>query len=303
MQHLGEFAAFGTAICWTASAIFFERSAKRVGALAVNFYKVAGALVLLAVTGALTRGMPLPLDAPAKAWIYLPISGIVGFVIADYFLFNSYILVGSRRATLFQPLSPLFAAALGYLVLGEKMRPQSLVGMGLVVAGIFIALATRRKDDAAGNAVARPSAAVVKGLLFALGSAFFNAVGLIFSKLGLGDYDAVSGTEIRVMTAVVGFGLQALLFGEWKDVFVRAPRDAVAVRNTSIGTVFGPFLGVVLSLLALQHTSAGATSTLSSLTPVLIIFPTVFVMKQKVRAGEVVGAVVAVAGAALFFML
>lgn len=303
MQHLGELAAFGTAICWTASAIFFERSAKRVGALSVNFYKVAGAFVLLALTGLVTRGMPLPLDAPAKAWIYLPISGLVGFVVADFFLFNSYVLIGSRRATLFQPLSPVFSAILGYLVLGERMRPASLLGMGLVIVGIFLALSSRRKDDAAANGCARPSAAVAKGLLFALGSAFFNSVGLVFSKLGLGSYDAVSGTEIRVMTAILGFGLQALLSRERRDVFVKAPRDPVAVRNTSIGTVFGPFLGVLFSLIALQHSSAGATSTLTSLTPVLIIVPAVFVMKQKVRAGEVVGAVVAVGGAALFFLL
>jgi drug/metabolite transporter (DMT)-like permease len=308
MERLGELAAFGTALCWTTSALFFETASKRVGALAVNFFKVLLAFVFLTLTGFAMRGMPLPLDAPREAWIWLPISGLIGFVIADYFLFNAYILVGSRLTVLFQPLSPLFAALLGYLILGERMRPAALVAMAVVVAGIAIVLYSRGRPAGAPAQASRPAGArkpgFVKGLVFALCSAFFNSLGLIFSKMGLaGGYDAVSGTQIRVMTAILGFGLQALVFRQARQVFVEAPRDPVFRRNTSIGAVFGPFLGVVFSLFAVQNTSAGAASTLMALTPVLIILPAVLFQKQKVRALEIAGAAIAVAGAALFFLL
>ena len=51
MQRIGEIAAFGTAICWTVSALFFENATKRIGVLAVNFYKVTMALGFLAQIG------------------------------------------------------------------------------------------------------------------------------------------------------------------------------------------------------------------------------------------------------------
>jgi drug/metabolite transporter (DMT)-like permease len=298
MGRIGELAAFGTALCWTASAIFFERASKRLGALAVNFYKVSAAFVLLAIAGWAFRGMPLPLDAPPRAWLYLPISGIVGFIVADYFLFNAYILVGSRLTILFQPLTPLFAALLGFLLLGERMRPAGLAGMGIVVAGILVVVLSRNAGTEAARGGKR-----ARGLAFALASAFFQAGGLVLSKLGLGGYDAISGTQIRVGTAIVGFALQALVLDKARALFVEAPRDRDAMKATGIGAVFGPFVGVTLSLVALQSTSAGAASTLMGLTPVLIIPPSILFLRQKVRPLEVLGACIAVAGAALFFLL
>ncbi len=308
MDRYGEIAAFGTALCWTASALYFEFSSKRIGALAVNFYKVVAAFILLLAAGLFFRGSALPLDASAANLGWLSLSSLIGFVIADYFLFNAYILIGSRLTVLFQPLSPLFTALLGFLILGERMREAALLGMALVVVGILVVVLSRGREgreasQKAGRG-ARPSPALIKGLVFALLSAFFNSLGLVFSKLGLADgYSAIAGTQIRVATAIVGFGLQALLFGRAREVFVAAPRDRKAMGRTAIGAVFGPFLGVTLSLFAVQNTSAGAASTLMALTPVLIIPPSILILKHKIRLGEFLGAVIAVAGAALFFLL
>ncbi|HTX72718.1 MAG TPA: DMT family transporter [Rectinemataceae bacterium] len=300
MQHVGELAAFGTAVCWTISALFFERSSKRVGALAVNFYKVLIAFFLLGISAWATRGMPLPLDAPARAWIYLPVSGLIGFVIADTFLFNAYILISSRITVIFQALTPLFTFVLGYLILGETMRPIRLLAMALVVAGIALVVGAKN-GPAREHHAPRPRGAA-RGYVYAFLSALFQACGLVFTKLGLGDYNAVSGTQIRVMTAVAGFALQAIILRQGRAVF-RSMRDRHALQDTSMGAFFGPFLGVVFSLVALQKTSAGAASTLMALTPVLIILPSVLFFKQRVRIVEVVGAAVAVAGAALFFLI
>ncbi len=309
MEKLGDLAAFGTALCWTISALFFEKASRKMGALAVNFYKVFVAFFLLSAAAWAFRGMPFPTDASAHAWLYLSISGFIGFVIADYFLFNAYILIGSRITVIFQALTPLFTAFLAFVILGERMRPERLAGMALVVAGILFVVLSRQRAAAGQVATEhRPAsreaaARTVRGYVFAFLSSIFQATGLIFSKIGLGSYNVISGTQIRIMTAIAGFALQAFLLRQVRSVFRDPLRDRAGMRTVFTGAIFGPFLGVSFSLFALQNTNAGAASTLMALTPVLIIPPSIIFLKQKVHALEVLGAGLAVMGAALFFML
>jgi len=300
MEHLGALAAFGTAVFWTASAIAFEGASKRVGALAVNFWKVTIAFVLLGIVSLSTGGGLLPLGAPSRSWLFLCLSGLIGFVISDYFLLTAYVLVGSRVTVVFQALTPLFAAGFGFIVLGESMKLRSLAGMAVVVAGIVILVLAR---NAAGTAARRSEAVQAKGYVFAFLSTVFQALGLVTSKLGLSNIDAVPATQIRVLAAMLGFALQALILRKRSEVFVAPLREGRLAMRIAIGAVFGPFLGVTLSLFALQHTDVGTASTLMALTPVLIIPPTIFLMRQKATALEILGAAIAVGGTSLFFMV
>ena len=86
-SHIGEFAALFTAFCWTATALAFESASLKVGSIAVNLIRLVLAIVYLSIFSFLTRGLWLPVDASAKAWLWLSISGFIGFVIGDLFLF------------------------------------------------------------------------------------------------------------------------------------------------------------------------------------------------------------------------
>ena len=66
--------------------------------------------------------------------------------------------------------------------------------------------------------------------------------------------------------------------------------------------VFGPFVGVSLSLMATQYTSTGVAMTIMSLSPVLILWPAHVLFGQRVTRREVLGALISVAGVALFFV-
>lgn len=299
MEKLAFLAAFGTAVFWAFSAIFFEDASKKVGALAVNFWKVTFAFVFLAISGTVVRGVPFPYDAPLRTWIFLGLSGLVGFVISDYFLFNAYVLIGSRITVIFQSLTPVFTALFAYIFIAERMQAHRFVGMAVTIAGILIVVLTRSKQSRQNN----EGALSAKGLFFAFLSSVFQAGGMVLTKAGLGDYSPISGTQIRAFIAIFGFAINALLIGQGAHVFLKVPKIRKAFSSTIKGSVFGPFLGVALSLFSLQNTQAGATSTLMALTPVVIILPSVFILKQKIHALEVVGAAVAVAGAALFFLL
>lgn len=320
MEKSGELAAFATALCWTVSALLFEGASRKLGALAVNFYKVLIASFLLVAAALILRGQAFPLDASPRAWLYLAVSGFIGFVIADYFLFNAYILIGSRITVIFQALTPLFTAFLAFAVLGERMRPERLIGMSFVIAGILLVVLSRQRSGQGsaahgaqsrnlahpGNSSAHPAksfAHPAKGYVFAFFASVFQATGLIFSKIGLGDYSAIAGTQIRILTAILGFALQALLLGKCQSVMREPLRHAGTMRFIFAGAIFGPFLGVSFSLFALQNTNAGAASTLMALTPILIIPPSILILKQKVHGLELAGAILAVCGAALFFLL
>ena len=240
--------------------------------------------------------MALPLDAGMHAWFWLSVSGVVGFIVGDLFLFASYPIISSRVAMLIMTLAPPMAAFIGWLVLGETMTPLSLLGMVLVVVGIGMTI-WGRPDG--GKKISLNFSA--KGLLFAFLGAMGQAVGLVLSKLGMGNYDPFAATQIRIIAALTGFVFIISFMGRWKKVF-RTFTDTKAITRISLGSFFGPFLGVSFSLIAVQHTSAGIAATLMSIVPVLIILPSVIIFKQKVTLREIAGAVVSVAGVSLFFV-
>ena len=82
-----------------------------------------------------------------------------------------------------------------------------------------------------------------------------------------------------------------------------AVNDRQGMKFALLTTFFGPFLGVSLSLMAVQYANAGIASTLMALTPVLIIVPYSIINHQKISSKEILGTVITVTGAALFFLL
>ena len=295
-SHYGEFAALLTALFWTVTALAFEGATKKVGTFSVNIIRLLLGFIFLSVLSYIQRGLFLPIDATQHAWIWLMLSGFIGLMLGDLFLFASYPIIGSRTAMLMMTLAPPMAAILGWFVLNEKMSLVSIFGMFLVMAGISIAIWSR-PDGKQKMKLNFP----LKGLIFAFLGAVGQAGGLVLSKLGMGDYDPFAATQIRIIAGIIGFTILISILGRWKNVF-KAFRNKSAMTGISIGSVFGPFLGVSFSLVAIKFTSTGIASTLMSIVPVLIILPSVVIFKQKVSIKEIIGAVISVFGVSLFFV-
>ena len=97
IERAGELAALGTASCWVVSALSFEAAGKRVGSLSVNLIRLVMAFVPLSLYGLITRGLAFPIDAEPRAWGWLGLSGMIGFVIGDLCLFRAFVMIGQRR--------------------------------------------------------------------------------------------------------------------------------------------------------------------------------------------------------------
>ncbi|MBP2681215.1 MAG: hypothetical protein H6Q78_1078 [Candidatus Krumholzibacteriota bacterium] len=296
-SYTGELAALGTAFFWTITALAFESAGKRVGSLSLNLIRLCIGFIFLSLFLALYRGAPLPLDAAPHQWIWLSLSGVIGFTIGDYLLFKGFILIGSRVSMLLMALVPPLTALIGWVVMGERLSPANLIGMALVVGGIsFVVLEMGPNQKQV--QFSRP----LRGILAAFGGAVGQAIGLVLSKYGMADYDSFASSEIRIIAGAAGFGVVITALALWRRVG-SALRDRRAMGLMTLGAFFGPFLGVSFSLLAVKHAATGVAATIMSIVPVLIIAPSVLLFKEKVTPREIIGAVVAVAGVAVLFLM
>jgi drug/metabolite transporter (DMT)-like permease len=301
-NHFGEIAGVLTALFWTVTSMAFESAGKKVGSLSVNLIRLVIAFFFIGFYSWIVRGFFFPTDATPFQWQWLALSGLVGFVIGDLLLFQALVVIGARISMLVMALAPPFAALIGWLLLDEVLSPKSLLGMAITLTGIVIVILKREKTEENGTITRRiKSNYSVQGILLALGGALGQGAGLVISKKGMGDYDAFSAAQIRVLTGIVGFIFILTFMKRWPR-FKAAIKNIPAMKRITLGAFFGPFLGVSFSLLAVQNTKAGIAATLMSITPVLIIAPAVLLFKEKINWKEILGAVITVIGVAFFFL-
>jgi len=301
-NYFGEIAGLLTAVFWTVTSMAFESAGKKVGSLAVNLIRLVMAFFFIGMYSFIARGFFFPTDATLFQWKWLAISGLIGFVIGDLLLFQAFVVVGARISMLMMSLTPPFTAFVGWLVLGEVLSMQNWLGMIVTLTGIIIVILKRGKTENNGVIKRRlQSGYSLQGILLALGGAMGQATGLVFSKLGMGSYDAFSASQIRVLAGIAGFSILFVFIKRWPRVWI-ALKHVSAMKRITLGAFFGPFLGVSFSLLAVQNTETGIAATLMAIVPVLIIAPAVIIFKERVNWKEIIGAIITVGGVALFFL-
>jgi len=311
MNHLGEIISLCVAVSWTFTAWFADKASRRVGAMVTNVLRLVLATLFLGILLWFTVGHPYPVYADGNTWLWLGLSALVGYVFGDFCLFNSYIYIGPRFGQLMMTLAPPMAAIAGWILLGESLGWTSILAMAITLCGIGISILSR--DGGHHFKLDLP----LKGILLGIGAGMGQGVGLVLSKVGMQYYadalpsDAPSLMEgmlpfaSTMLRAIVGGAGFLLILGLQKNLgkLKTAIQDPVAMKYASIITLFGPALGVSLSLMAVRYANAGIASTLMALTPVIILVPEVLINKKKLRPKEIIGLVVSITGVALFFLL
>lgn len=294
--------------------MFAEVASKRMGSIVMNVVRMSLSLLFLGATLWFLLGAPYPRYGTSEIWFWLSLSGFVGYVLGDYCLFSSYILIGSRFGQLFMTLAPPAAAIFGWLMLGEQMSWPAILGMFVVMSGIGMSVLSKGGNDGSHHKL--QIKLPLKGILFGIGAGMGQGIGLVLSKIGLLHYEdsmvaagvanvdfvmPFAATYMRAVTGLIGFVI-ALLLARRQRQLVASLHDRKALAFTTLATLTGPFIGVSLSLMATLYTSTGIAQTLMSITPVLILWPSMVFFHQKVTRWEVVGALISVCGVALFFV-
>jgi drug/metabolite transporter (DMT)-like permease len=288
---IGVLSALGCSCCWATCSIFFTAAAQRLGVLSLNLVRLVIAVGFLGATLFLWKGTPIPAEATGEDWLWLAVSAVIGLVLGDLLLFAAFKSVGPRVTMLFFTLAPPVAAIGEWIVFAHPLGLLSLAGMAVALTGVAMVI-TERKSNSANSAFS----ITAKGIALAAGGAICQGAGLVFSKMGLGNIDPMSGTFLRMIVAAPTFALVYFAVG---GSIMQCLRHGKGLAFALGGAFFGPFLGVTLSLVAVKHAHAGIAMTVMSTTPITILPFAILVYGERLSMRAVLGAVVAVAGVAL----
>ncbi|MCK4903872.1 MAG: DMT family transporter, partial [Candidatus Marinimicrobia bacterium] len=251
-----------------------------------------------------TKGTLFPVDFPMHAWIWLGLSGLIGFALGDLFLFKAFVEIGPRLSMLIMTLTAPISALLGLTFLGEIYSFQQWLGMLLTLIGVSWVI-LERSNNIQNNTKREIRKVTKSGIIYAFLGTLGQATGYVLSKYGMminNDYlEPFAATQIRVIVGTIGFIIIISLNQSWPKVFI-AIRNISAMGFMFGGAFLGPFLGVSLSLLALHYITAGVASTITALVPILIIPSVMYIGKEHVSLRAFAGAIIAVAGVFLLFI-
>lgn len=295
MPYTGEISALLTALLWSFTSLFFSEASLRVGSLQVNITRLLFAMIFLSVT---IFVMQFSMALSAMQIINLSISGIIGLIFGDTYLFKAFRHIGPRLSMLIMSLAPAITSLLAYIFLGETLSFWGIAGIVIALAGIAMVVLEREEQPASKYKISRIG--IFYGFLGALG----QAVGLIFARLAFdeGEINGFVATFVRIFSSVILLLPAALFFSKYKNPFKVYAADRKALALTAAGSVTGPYLGITFSLIAVANTKVGIAATLMATVPILMLPIVRFMYKEKLSWKSVTGAFITVGGVAILFL-
>lgn len=134
--------ALGAAVSWALSAIFVRLGLRYMPATLGTFLSLLSGVVLMVCVVALFQREEAGEITLAAAGIFAAV-GLFNFVFGRYFNFLSISHLGVARATPITASTPLFAAVMAVMFLGESLSWLTAAGTALVLAGTYTILKQR----------------------------------------------------------------------------------------------------------------------------------------------------------------
>ena len=199
---------------------------------------------------------------------------MVGIFIGDTALFGAVQRLGPRRASVLFATHAAFSAALGFVVLGERMGLQAALGGALTMAGVMSATVLgRHKEEQHAWESDHGSLhlGITLGLVAALGQAVSTLIAkpVMSAQAGAMAVDPFAASAVRVSVACLAhYGLLWLGVGAAR---AHHPPTRRVILQTALNGFIGMGLGMTFILMALQKGDVGTVAILSSVSPVLVL--------------------------------
>ena len=291
------FLAILAALCWSVSSLISVDISRTIGGLVFNRLRLFFvSIMLILYTTAIDTWKTIELDLLN----IIILSGVIGVFFGDTLLFIALQKIGPRRNNILFALAAPFTILLNIFFLKQNMTLIELIGCFTVFIGVVIAIAygTNKENSHRWESI---EGSLYLGIIFGILAALCQAIGLIIMKpiLDLG-VDPIASAAVR--TSVSAILLSFTFMSNNKYLVSLNPITMKLVFKSIISGFLGMALGMSLLLVALQHADAGIVATLSSTSPVLVLFLIWVLTKKLPTLGAWIGTVLAIVGTGLIFI-
>ncbi len=304
MNLSGELIAILTTLCWSLGIFPFTEAAKRIGAGPLNQYRLLLAWIIISVILFFFNDLNIiQLFATPQPYhyIFLGLSGIIGFSIGDYCSFTSFKLLGPKLGSLYTTFAPGAALIIGYVALNETINVIGIIGILTTIGGV-IWLTFSKKDAYEASKIGYKRDR--KGIIYGIIGALCQGTGLVLSKYGMDYYSeklpTMHAVWIRLLFAFIATFVVSILLGKLKSnskpIFTNEKNN---LPFLFLGTILGPVMGVTLSLMAIQQLEVAVAQTIFALLPLFVLPISLIVYKEKITLQSVFACFIALTGVLL----
>jgi drug/metabolite transporter (DMT)-like permease len=262
-----------TTVFFALSVIMARRSITYVGSQRANFARQIIALILL---GAWAHSFGEGLRGETFFLFFL--SGVVGFGIGDWALFEAFPRIGSGMTVLLcQCFAPPIAAVTERLWLGTQMTSIQIASSAVILAGVALALAPGPHDII-------PAGHRLAGIGFGIIAAAGQAGGAVLSRyaflrahaIGF-SLDGITAAYQRLWGGALSIGLLLLvgsLHMRWRSSKVETTRPnwRGAWPSITLNALAGATIGVSCYQWALKSAPSSIVLPIVATTPLVVMF-------------------------------
>ncbi len=284
---MGEIFALLTAVTWSIAVILFKKSGEKVPPFALNFFRVAVSSLLFVLMFVIIRE-PFFGVAPLKDYLILIASGVIAIAISDTLFHMCLNRVGAGLSAIVDGLYSPSIVFFAWVILGEKLGPWQLAGMGAVLLGIFIATS----HDPPPGATKRQLAF---GIFWGVLSMVTLGIGIVIAKPVLNHSPVLWATAVRQIGTFLVMLPVALLLPSRKKIFSNF-MPMSSWKYMIPGTIIGSFLSVIFWIAGMKYTQAGIAAILNQTSSIHIIIMATIFLKEPLTRRKVIAAVLAVIG-------
>lgn len=264
-------------LIWSLQGLAFRQIAS-TDTWAVLFWRSAGTLAALIVLLSLTAGRA-PLAAMRRAGIP-GVAGGIGLVFA--FAGSIYAMQATTiaNAVFLFSASPFFAAILGWILLGERVRPATWAAIGLAAFGMWVMVRGGLADGAlAGNVAALVSALGFAGFTVALRWGRLTemlpavALGAVFAALTAAAVQGARGASLALPPAdiAITMAIGAGIVGLGLAMYTYGSRGIPAAELTLLSQI-EVLLGPVWVFVFLNESASAATFAGGAILTAAVVF-------------------------------
>ena len=285
------------AFCWSLASLISADIARSLGGIGFNRIRLIIVSIMLIAYASFDNAWS---SINIEFLITIVISGFIGIFLGDTLLFLALQRIGPRRNNILFALAAPFTIILNILILNEKMDLFEFVGCLFVFIGVVIAITygTKRNNTHRWEKI---EGSIKIGIIFGILAALGQAVGIIMMKpiLNAGA-DPIASAAIR--TTVSAILLSFTYFSKHQMIIDKSKYSLNIILKTIVSGFLGMALGMSLLLIALQKGDAGIIATLSSTSPIMILFLLWMITQKIPTKGAWSGTFVAIVGTSLIFL-